>query len=150
MDGSQWYYLINDFISCLVPLGICVFLPAFIVWQTLRNRKNETDSRTKIVMSALEKDADIDVQELLNGLNKPKTPFKEKLINRLHYEMMLGTLFTIIGTIASIIAIVNLCVAPKDDVIAWGAVVGAPSLAIGISLFVAYFLGKRTLATLDE
>lgn len=150
MDGSQWYYLINDFISCLVPLGICVFLPAFIVWQTLRNRKNETDSRTKIVMSALEKDADIDVQELLNGLNKPRTPFKEKLINRLHYEMMLGTLFTIIGTIASIIAIVNLCVAPKDDVIAWGAVVGAPSLAIGIASFVGYFISKRTLATLDE
>ena len=150
MNGSQWYYFINDFISCLVPLGICVFLPAFIVWQTLRNRKNETDSRTKIVMSALEKDADIDVQELLNGLNKPRTPFKEKLINRMHYEMMLATLFTIIGTIASIIAIVNLCVAPKDDVIAAGIFIGAPSLAIGISLFVAYFQGKRTLATLDE
>lgn len=150
MDGSQWYYLINDFISCLVPLGICVFLPAFIVWQTLRNRKNETDSRTKIVMSALEKDADIDVQELLNGLNKPRTPFKEKLINRLHYEMMLGTLFTIIGAVGCTVAIVNLCIAPKDDVIAAGTVIGAPSLAIGISLFVAYSLGKKTLATLDE
>ena len=48
-------------------------------------------------MAVIEKNPEVDVQEFLNKLNPPKKSFKEQLMTKMHYEVLLGTICTIGG-----------------------------------------------------
>ena len=67
----------------IVPIGICVVLPLVIVWLAIRSEMNKTNKRTEIVMAAIEKNSEIDVEEFLKKLNPPKKSLKEKLMGKL-------------------------------------------------------------------
>lgn len=154
MDVNS-FYLLKDLINAIVPTVICGVLPAFIVWLCLKNKRHENESRTKIVMAALEKNGEIDVQDFFNKLTPQQRPFKEKLMLRLHWEILIGSLLTICGLLAFIILIVmGICCGGfqnvKNDIIAVLCVTGIPTLAIGAGFLIAYFTGKKTLKQLDK
>ena len=46
----------------LVPLGLCCILPIVLVWLSVKRRMNETNARTQIVMAAIEKNPDMDIE----------------------------------------------------------------------------------------
>ena len=52
----------------LVPLGICVALPVMIVWLVMRKKTNETNRRTEIVLAAIEKNSEIDVEDFFKKI----------------------------------------------------------------------------------
>ena len=146
------YYLIQEFGDIIKPVLILVVLPITIFWLYLRNRKDENEKRTQIVMAAIEKNGEIDVQEFFKNLNKPKKSVREKMILQLHWEVLLGTVFTIFGLVVFIVLEV-LAVGfgiTKDDVIAMCCVCGIPTLAIGSGLLIAYFSGKKMLKELKD
>ena len=59
---------------------ICaVALPVLIVWLNNRKRINETNQRTQIVLAAIEKNAETDVEDLLKKMAPQKKLLKEKL-----------------------------------------------------------------------
>ena len=145
-------FLIQEFGDIIKPICIFVVLPIVLFLLHLRYKRYESEKRTEIVMAAIEKNGDIDVQEFFKNLNKPKKSVREKMILQLHWEVLLGTVFTIFGLVVFIVLAV-LAVGfgiTKDDVIAMCCVCGIPTLAIGIGLLIAYFSGKKMLKELKD
>ncbi len=149
------YYTLRNLIDTLVPLAICVVLPMVALWLHLRHKRHESDLRTQIVMTAIEKNGEIDVQQFLQSLTPPEKPrrsLRERLVMLLHWEVLLGTLFTIIG--AGLLLFIPIGMNSfqgwdRNDTAPF-LIFGLPSLAIGLALLVAYGTGKRNLQHLQD
>ena len=145
-------YVIEEFGDIIKPIFILVVLPITILWLYLRNRKDENEKRTKIVMAAIEKNGEIDVQEFFKNLNKPRKTVREKLAMQLHWEVLLGSVFTTFGLVVFIaLGIMSFIGGIVDDnMIAASCCLGIPTLALGIGLLIAYFSGKKMLKELKD
>lgn len=146
------YSLLRDIVESLIPLAVSGVMPVLIVWLCLKKKKNDTDKRTEIVLAAMEKNNEIDVEEFIKTLNPPQRPLREKLILRLHWELMLGGIFTIFGIVDFIVlAILRFGYQiAEENIYTMGFVFGVPILAIGVGLLIAYAYGKKTLANLKD
>ena len=60
-------------------IAICVLLPIKMASLLYKNKQYETQKKSDILMAALEKNADINVQDFLNKLNPPRKSFEEKM-----------------------------------------------------------------------
>ena len=122
-----------------IPLGVCVVLPIVIVWLVSRVRQKEIDRKAEIMLKAIE--AGVEIDPALFGDNKKKEPrmkVKSDLLDKLS-----GACITSLMGVA-LLAIRYLGFDP-----AWAiylSLAGAVLLAIGIGLFISYFVGKRFLA----
>ena len=138
-----------EFISIL-PVILCgCVLPIIFIWMETRRKINETNARTQVVMAALEKNPDMDVEELLKKLSPKKKLLKEKLLSKLLW----GCITTIlgIGLIGFGIFLINTIskdtqkIHMADDVqtaIAFGVIL----LAIGAAFIINYGVGRKMLA----
>ena len=137
--------------AIIVPLGIVVVLPIAIAYIAYKKKQHETNKRSEIVMAAIEKNSDIDVQEFLSKLNPPQKTYKERMLNRLHQEILWGTI-CLIGGAVCIIAIVttSLINGYEGMDIGFLTLFGIIPLAIGIGLLVAYKSGKKSLDQVSE
>lgn len=75
----------QQILGVLWLIGCSTVLPIIIIWLVTRKQINETNKRTEIIMSALEKNPDVNVAEWLDKLaseNKGKL-LKEKLMTKL-------------------------------------------------------------------
>jgi len=146
------YYLLQEFGDIIKPIFILVVLPITILWLYLRNRKDENEKRTKIVMAAIEKNGEIDVQEFFKNLNKPRKTVREKLVMQLHWELLLGGIFTVFGLVVFIALGVMSLVGGlvNNNVIAASCCLGIPTLALGIGLLIAYFSGRKMMKELKD
>ena len=146
------YFLLQEFGDIIKPIFILVVLPITILWLYLRNRKDENEKRTKIVMAAIEKNGEIDVQEFFKNLNKPRKTVREKLVMQLHWELLLGGIFTVFGLVVFIaLGVMSLVGGLVDqNVIAMSCCLGIPTLALGIGLLIAYFSGKKMMKELKD
>jgi len=75
-------FILSHLGDILVPLGICVAMPVMIVWLVMRNKTNETNRRTEIVLVAIEKNSGIDVEDFFKKMNPAQKTLKEKLMQR--------------------------------------------------------------------
>ena len=125
----------------LTALGVCVVLPVLIVWMVLRARKHQIDRKTEIVMKAI--DAGIPVDESFFKSPKKVKGTKKELLERLTGACV--TTFLGIAFLTLSICGKNL---PGADVSDYVDLVlpGGILLAIGIALFIAYFIGRKMLA----
>ena len=48
--------------SIIISLGICVVLPVLIVWLIMRKQTNDTNKRTEIILAALEKNPNLQIE----------------------------------------------------------------------------------------
>ena len=102
-------------------------------------------------MAAIEKNPEVDVQELLSKLNSPKKSYKEQLMTKMHKEMLWGTICLIVGA-TGILAIIVLSILQgfyKGN-IGIGFVFGVVPLAVSCGLLVAYNNAKNTLENLKD
>lgn len=138
--------ILHELSEMLIPIAICVVLPLVLAWLYYRNRQHTTDKRSEIVMAAIEKNADIDVQDFLSKLNPPQKSFREKMQMALHAELLWGSMLTIAGGMA---CLVILCLVIffgfKDDDIPAICIFGLVPLAVGAGLLIAHFNGKKML-----
>ena len=143
--------IFNSLIGNLVPIAIVVVLPIVMVWLFYRNRQHETDKRSEIVMAAIEKNPEVDVQEFLNKLNPPKKSYKEQLMTKMHQELLWGTICLIGGAI-TILVIIALSILQgfDEEFIPIGSVFGVVPLAAGCGLLAAYNNAKKTLENLKD
>ena len=143
--------IFNSLIENLVPIAIVVVLPIVIVWLFYRNRQHETDKRSEIVMAVIEKNPEVDVQEFLNKLNPPKKSYKEKLMTKMHQELLWGTI-CLIGGAVTILVIIALSILQgfDEEFIPIGSVFGVVPLAAGCGLLAAYNNAKKTLENLKD
>jgi len=81
-------------IESIAIIAIFCLVPILWIWLDTRRRMNETNSRTQIVMAAIEKNPDMDLEELMKKITPKGKMLKEKLL-----EKLLG------GCITSVIAL---------------------------------------------
>ena len=122
----------DELFALLIPLGCGCVLPILVIWLTIRKEMNETNTRTKIVLAAIEKTPDM-----------KKKLLKETLLEKL----MWGWICAILGP-----GLIGLGIylkiegmgRPKDPLVA--ICFGVVLLAVGIAFLVNYYLGRKMLA----
>ena len=132
--------------AIIVPLGIVVVLPIAIAYIAYKKKQHETNKRSEIVMAAIEKNSDIDVQEFLSKLNPPQKTYKERMLDRLHQEILWGTICSIGGAVCIIATVTTSFINGYQGMdIGFLAIFGIVPLATGIGLLVAYKSGKKSI-----
>ena len=124
-------------VQILVPIGVAVVLPIAIVAIVFRSALASERNCKEIVLAVLDKNPDIDVEQLMKNLKKSEKLIKEKLLARLER----GCLCCLMG-MAFMVLYFFLGVQGEDLIV----VVGAALIAIGIAFLVSYFVGRRMLA----
>lgn len=123
-------------VQILVPIGVAVVLPIAIVAIVFRSALASERNRKEIVLAVLEKNPDIDVEQLMKNLKKSEKLIKEKLLARLER----GCLCCLMG-VAFVLLYFFLSVQNEFLIIT-----GPALIAIGIAFLVSYFVGRRMLA----
>ena len=127
----------------LVPIAVACVLSIMIVWFIVRQKMNETNTRTQIVLAAIEKNPDMDLEELMEKISPKKKLLKEKLLAKLLW----GSVITFLG-----IAFIGFCVIQgyvggmPSAALQQFSLFGAVLLGIGIAFLVNYYIGKKMLA----
>ena len=125
-------------VEVLVPIAVCVVLPVMIVWLIGRVRQNETNRKAEIMLKAIENGQTINPDMFKNPVKK-KASVKQDLLDKFN-----GACITsLMGVAFLILYLVNGAKGYFGSYLPYAA--GA-MLAVGIGLFVSYFVGKKMLA----
>lgn len=128
----------EDLTELLVPIGICVALPISIVYLILKRKIISENNKKEIILAALEKNADVNIEELVKKTSAPDKLLKEKLLKKLQWGLM-----TIVLSIGLFIYAIFVGGAGELKLyVIWSVVL----LAIGVSLLFTYLMGKKMLA----
>lgn len=120
----------------LVSLGVVVALPVLIVSIIFRSVMAADRNRKEIILAALEKNPNLNVEDLVKRMNKSEKLIKEKLLAKLQR----GCLCCLMG-VAFVLLYFFLSVQNEFLIIT-----GVALIAIGIAFLVGYFVGRRMLA----
>lgn len=120
----------------LVSLGVVVALPVLIVSIIFRSVMAADRNRKEIILAALEKNPNLNVEDLVKRMKKSEKLIKEKLLAKLQR----GCLCCLMG-----VAFVLLYLFPsvQNEFL---IIAGTALIAIGIAFLVGYFVGRRMLA----
>ena len=130
-------------LDILVPIAIGCVLPIMIVWFVIRKMMNETNQRTQIVLAAIEKNPDMDIEELMKKISPKKKLLKEKLLSKLLW----GSIITFLGA-----ALIGFCIVlgfiggMPTYALQQFSLIGSVLSGIGIAILVNYNIGRRMLA----
>lgn len=128
--------LSHTLIEILIPIGVVVVLPVAIVAIVFKSALASERNRKEIILAALEKNPNLDVEDLVKRMKKSEKLIKEKLLARLER----GCLCCLMG-VAFVLLYFFLSVQNEFLIIT-----GAALIAIGIAFLVSYFVGRRMLA----
>ncbi len=133
----------NFLVSILVPIGVCVVMPSLIVWFGVKEKMNKDNAQKDVLLAAIEKNPDMDLEKFTKSMAPKEKLIKEKLLGKLQA----GSVCTLIGLILLIIGLVNSNVGGsavwKLDSYCLG---GGILLAVGLALLFNFFVGKKMLA----
>ena len=133
----------HDITAILIVLGTAVILPITIVFLTSRRKMQSERNRKEIILAALEKNANIDIEELVNKMNKPEKLLKEKLLKKLQWGML--AFFLGVGLIGFGLYLELANAGLYSDMLTY-ICGGLASFAIGIAFLANYHIGKKMLA----
>lgn len=133
----------EEIAGILVPISVCVVLPVLIVYFILKSKTNLENNRKEIVLAALEKNADIDIESLVRQMNPPEKLLKEKLLQ----TFRIGCVLTFVGA-AVLLVVAIACFAGGAEPIDlyWWILGGFVVFGVGIAYLISYRVGKRMLA----
>ena len=128
--------LAHALIEILIPIGVAVVLPVAIVAIVFKSALASDRNRKEIILAALEKNPNLDVEDLVKRMKKSNKLIKEKLLASLER----GCLCCLMG-VAFVLLYFFLSVQNEFLIIT-----GPALIAIGIAFLVSYFVGRRMLA----
>ena len=133
----------SDLIPILVPIACGCVLPIMIVWLSVREKMNATNQRTQIVLAAIEKNPEMDLEELMTKISPKKKLLKEKLLSKLQT----GNIAAFIGIGFLVCAIyVDFVGGMTSNDLRMLYLAGAILLGVGIAFLISYSKGKKMLA----
>ena len=137
------YVVLMETIVQIIFIICAVLLPILIVWLNNRKKINETNQRTQIVLSALEKNPDMDLEELIEKISPKKKLLKEKLLDKL----LGGGIIAFVGfsLFASNLWLDYLGGANPAMLFFFYAI-GGILFGIGLAFIINYLVGKKLLA----
>jgi hypothetical protein len=127
----------------LVPIFCGCILPIVAYWLYVRDEMNKTNQRTQIVLAAIEKNPNMDLEELMEKMSPKKKLLKEKLLTKLQT----GNITTMLGIGSLICALwtdYKGGMDPRDLSMLYLA--GIVLLVVGVAFLRNYFVGKKMLA----
>lgn len=130
-------------IFALIPIACGCVLPIFAIWMGIRKEMNETNTRTQIALAAIEKNPNLDLEELMEKISPKKKLIKEKLLSKLqtgNITALLGMGFLLCAIYIDYLGGMD----SKDLRMLYLA--GAILLVVGIAFLINYFVGKKMLA----
>ena len=133
----------SDFIDILPALACGCVLPIVVIWLGIRKEMNETNTRTQIVLAAIEKNPDMDLEELMAKISPKKKLLKEKLLSKLLW----GVIVAFLG-----IALIVYCVVTgivggmPTSALQQFSLIGAILFGIGIAFIINYAVGRKMLS----
>ena len=133
----------DSLVPILVPIACGCVLPIMIIWFGIRQKMNETNKRTEIMLAAIEKNPEMDIEELMKKISPKKKLLKEKLLTKLLW----GCITTLLGLVLIGIGAWLGWVGGSDpsDILT-ASCFGFAMLAIGIAFLINYYIGKKMLA----
>ena len=127
----------NELIVILVSvLGICVFLPALVVWMVSRRKMYEAEKRTEIALSYMKENPHCNLEDLVRKI-EPKVDKNAMLLPLLWVGIMFGI---IAGLLIGILATQEL--ASKQGTVFLIFITGV-CLALCIPSLICDFVGKK-------
>ena len=129
--------------ALLIPLGCGCVLPIVVIWLGIRQKMNETNQRTQIVLAAIEKNPEMDIEELMKKISPKKKLLKEKLLSNLLW----GSVIALLGISILVYALLTDYrggMDPNDLIRIYFT--GGILLAIGIAFLAHYHISKKMLA----
>lgn len=128
--------LAHALVETLIPIGVAVVLPVTIVAIVFKSALASDRNRKEIILAALEKNPNLDVEDLVKRMKKSNKLIKEKLLARLERGCgccLMGVAFVLLYFFLSV---------QKEILL----IAGTALIAIGIAFLVSYFVGRRMLA----
>lgn len=128
----------------LIPIFICVVLPVAIVGIVMAARQNEVKRKTEVMLKAIEAGVPVDTSLLSTKKEKSPKTIKQDLLEKLTSGCILtfmGTGFLVMGVIPDCAPFIG-----NSFFSRWLFPAGFVLLAVGISMFISYFVGKKMLA----
>lgn len=127
----------------LIPIACGCVLPIMGIYFGVRQKMNETNQRTQIILAAIEKNSETDIEDLLKKMAPKEKLLKEKLMTRLLWGCI--TTFLGIGLIVwGLLIDYRGGASSKDLLMAYFS--GGVLLSIGIAFLLNFFIGKKMLA----
>ena len=138
----NYVVLMESIVKIILIIGV-IALPVLIVWLNNRKKINEANQRTQIVLAAIEKNAETDVEDLLRKMAPQKKLLKEKLLNKLLW----GGIISLVGLSCMAIGLfLDFKGGTSTKDLAMQYWLGGSIFAIGIAFLVNYAVGKKFLA----
>lgn len=132
----------HDLVQILVPIACGCVLPIVGILMGVRQKMNETNKQTEIVLAAIEKHPDMDIEELLSKISPKKKLLKEKLLTKLLSACI--TTFLGIALLAAAIW-VDFMGGMEVDNLHLLYIGGFVLLAVGVAFLINYNVGKKML-----
>ncbi len=133
-------YIQDIMITVFLPICICCILPVTIVWLICRRWINNDNRRADVLIEAIKTYNGMDIDRLVETLAKPnRTP--AELLN---LRLLRGCIFTLVGLALTVVCVV-ICLncGGMTDPAGIFMVLGAVSVAIGVSYLITYFVTKK-------
>ena len=137
------YEILSLLEEVLVPVAICVILPISIVAIVVGKKRHEMNKRTEILLAAIEKNAELDVDEYLRKMSPNKKTIKERLITKLLW----GSIISALGFAVLVYSLWmdNLGGMPTRS-LQGQYMSGATLLLVGLAIILVFFISKKMLA----
>ena len=136
----------NDILTNFgVPVFVCVVLPIVIVWLVARTRQNEANRKAEIMLKAIEAGVPVDMSQFEPDKKKGSKSIKQELLDKRNGAIITGLVgigFLVLGILRAIDPQFGL----NTFLNKWWLPAGGVLLAVGIGLFISYFVGKKMLA----
>lgn len=133
--------IFEDFVF---PLFLCVVLPITIVLIVSRLKMNRDNKRAEIIIKALESNADVDADKLIESLNQSQRSERGDVQNR---RLLRGCIFSLLGLVAIIAGVVF---AFNGESVSKALLLGGGFLAIGASYMIVYFVSRTNVPQSGE
>jgi len=146
---------LTTLIPVLVPIACGCVLPIMAIWLITRQRISESKDRTQIVLAALEKNPDLNVEELMKKMMPQRRSLKERMLSK----VMWGSIITFMGVCFAGYGFygrsaynpftggdVNPSAIMDYGFAMYAVCIGVILFAVGIALLLYYFMGKRLFA----
>ncbi len=133
-------YIQDIMVTVFLPICICCVLPVTIVWLICRRWINNDNRRADVLIEAIKTYNGLDIDRLVETLAKPnRTP--AELLN---LRLLRGCIFTLVGLALTVVCVV-ICLncGGMTDPAGIFMVLGAVSVAIGVSYLITYFVTKK-------
>ena len=128
-----------------VPVFICVILPVVVVWLVTSAKQNETNRKADIMLKAIEAGVPVDMDQFKSAKKKAPVSIKQELLDKLNgacITSLMGIGFLTLGVLRIVITDFGRNTLLNKFWLPAGCVL----LAVGIGLFISYFVGKKLLA----